>query len=477
MASEPGAMDCCARRLQGGGSQARLAFMLPTSTSSSSNASMAHTLRLSLQSTAAKIQEELFNDTDFVDVRVVVESGCEVELWAHRNVLASASPVLRSMLTSEMRERLAGTIHLELSLKAWSILKRMIYLSELDVNEMDAGTLDEVGRAADAYDIAAGVSLCIEFSKWLLTSVPDSRHSFVASPIAQPALDAFWVMRRLSNELLCFAELDSLLLEFLLVHHIALLQCEEFVHQMSLSDWRWAVALLRRHGSRIPAAPLPITLFQGVMLWKDGEKGHEASIPDLEDLFSELGLADAGMAALTTFVEPCLLAAGVDANRLLCPIFRAKAWEAEALGLNKLKPMIGKARGRSGRSAVRRNNCNGRLTLHGHRTFGMLHKELLARRAAVPTPAAEYSYRRRDFPALSSTAASGEELAEEDDDEDAELDRLEESDGLPEYDDDDEDDIDSGLQVRRGEVLLSFTGEVGGPVANVPDADSWWVEM
>eukprot|EP00971_Amphidinium_carterae_P302678 6014285-Amphidinium_carterae.3 len=40
--------------------------------------------------------------------------------------------------------------------KAWSLLKRMIYLSELDANEMDAGTLDEVGRAADAYDIAAG---------------------------------------------------------------------------------------------------------------------------------------------------------------------------------------------------------------------------------------------------------------------------------------------------------------------------------
>eukprot|EP00971_Amphidinium_carterae_P302677 6014285-Amphidinium_carterae.2 len=41
------------------------------------------------------VWQELFNDTDFVDVRVVVESGCEEELWAHRNVLASASPVLR----------------------------------------------------------------------------------------------------------------------------------------------------------------------------------------------------------------------------------------------------------------------------------------------------------------------------------------------------------------------------------------------
>lgn len=100
----------------------------------------------------AKFLAFLWADEDFADFTIEVE---EQKFPAHRLVLASRSPVLRSLLLTDMREKREGKIVLsDVSASGWRIFQKYLYTNAFSFpKDGDVTELLEVLMLSDKYDV------------------------------------------------------------------------------------------------------------------------------------------------------------------------------------------------------------------------------------------------------------------------------------------------------------------------------------
>jgi hypothetical protein len=106
-----------------------------------------------------KVLKNMWSDMEFADFALIAQGGEEIK--CHRCVLSAASPVLKGMLTSGMREGLQTFVKVEERAEDVIALLRYIYAQEVS-HDMDCETLLGLLRLADYYQLPGLLGLCAE---------------------------------------------------------------------------------------------------------------------------------------------------------------------------------------------------------------------------------------------------------------------------------------------------------------------------
>lgn len=101
--------------------------------------------------------EEIFETSEFSDCKIISKDGHEFKL--HKNVLGTCSDVFKAMLTTNMKEKITGTITLDEDKKVLQELFEMIYTGTTKQPIVDNSALLIV---ANKYLITDVESSCVQ---------------------------------------------------------------------------------------------------------------------------------------------------------------------------------------------------------------------------------------------------------------------------------------------------------------------------
>lgn len=273
----------------------------------------------------AALTAALFEDEELADVRVLLQTDCAdnfIEDRAHRSVLAAVSPVWKAMFVTDMQEKRTSSVTIDMTSEAWGVLKQMVYTGE-PPDGLSDDVLEEVTLAADKYDAAAAVALCMSCCEKAIRA------------------ESFWRFKKLA-ERLPELPLKSIIYDHMSFRGPGLLQDEAFYKDMTPSDFQWAVGIVRRVGGRGSwRSDAPEN--EARSLWRafqravapEGRSAAEAWLEVVEDL----PLVDLPMEVLQLEVEPLLRTTTTEtllrtraAEKrllLLLDVYRTKALSAE----------------------------------------------------------------------------------------------------------------------------------------------------
>lgn len=156
-------------------------------------------------------QERLLADPIFADVALVSQEG--QELWAHRALLAAASPVFHRMFESGMVETQESRVKISAPKEVLNSFVSHIYSGSFDPN-MDAQAMIELAHMYDLQDLAA---FCGEL---LVDNLAPANVSQCARKIGRLRGDGQDVFEQIWERMTNRIESDPVLVRALLEGHV-----------------------------------------------------------------------------------------------------------------------------------------------------------------------------------------------------------------------------------------------------------------